>query len=268
MCFKSASALAFLFAAVTAAAAEDSDSRLHHVDLQSHVNQPLDEDFLPGDYPGDSLSELARGDCELGGIPFRIGDDLVQVSGKFLPDHPTRVEDIEVGQHAKRIHFLHAARWGAYGSRGDSLGHWVADGTPIGYYEVVYEDGSAEAIPIIYGVDVRDWWSIWDNAKATERGKVVWTGNNPHLRQRSEARHTDTPLRLYLSTWENPRPEARVASIEFVSLGQAAAPFCVAMTAEKSDARFGQQILNLEREVERLTRELAKLKKQFSGEVE
>ena len=266
MCFKSASTLVFLFAAVAAVSAENF--RFHSIDLQPHANQPLDIDFHPGDYPGDSLAELEQGDRKLGEIPFHLGDGLIQVAGKFLPEHPTRVEGIEVGQHVKKLHFLHAARWGAYGSRGDSLGHWVADGTPIGYYEVLYEDGSAEAIPIIYGVDVRDWWSVWDNAKATERGKVVWTGNNPHLRQRSEARNTETPLRLYLCTWDNPRPEARVASIEFVSLGQAAAPFCVAMTAEKSDARFGQQILNLEREVERLTRELAKLKKQFSGEVE
>jgi hypothetical protein len=41
-------------------------------------------------------------------------------------------------------------------------------------------------------------------------------------------------LRLYLTTWANPRPAAEVAGIDIVSAcDTAASPFCVAMTAER-----------------------------------
>jgi hypothetical protein len=208
-------------------------ARFVHVDIQPHANQRIDEDFYPGDYPGDSLVKLERGTHKLGGVDFAVSAGLIQVSGKFLPDHPARVGGIKVGQRVEKMYFLHAARWGAYGNENDELGHWVADGTPIGFYKIVYEDSTTETFPIIYGVDVRDWWSIWDDSKPTKRSNVVWIGNNPHLRRRQEARHTQTPLRLYLSTWENPRPSLPVSSLDMISASQTATPFCVAITLEK-----------------------------------
>lgn len=233
------------------------------VDLQPYANQRLDEDFLPGNYPGDSLSEIPRGFKKLGGVEFVIGEALLQVAGKFLPDHPERIKDIEVGRPLHKLHFLHAARWGAFGRRGDGMGHYVPDGTPIGYYEVVYADNHAEAIPIVYGVDVRDWWSVWDNSKPVKRGTVVWTGNNRHLRGRSEANHTENPLRLYLTTWENPRPEIEIESIEFVSVKQTATPFCVAITSESSNLAYRQSIRKLRTEVEQLKARQAELEEQL-----
>ena len=39
-------------------------------------------------------------------------------------------------------------------------------------------------------------------------------------------------LRLYLSSYENPRPDVEVVSIDYVSAMTQAAPFLVAMTIE------------------------------------
>jgi len=174
-----ASLLTFCVAFVALPAA--ADGPLHNIRLQPQANHRLDDDFPPGHYPGDNLSELNRGSHDLAGISFRVDNGLIEVAGKFIPDRPQRVEGIHVDRHVKIVYFLQGARWGAYGRRGDSVGHWIPDGTPIGYYEVNYADSETVSIPIVYGVDVRDWWSIWDNSKPTERGKVVWTGNNPHL---------------------------------------------------------------------------------------
>ncbi len=181
-------------------------AQFHSIDLQPQANHRLDKDFAPGHYPGDKLSELNQGSQKLGGIPFQIGTELIEVAGKFLPNRPERVDGIEVGRYVKNLYILQGARWGAYGKEGDSLGHWVADGTPIGYYEVHYAGAETVAIPIVYGVDVRDWWSIWDHSKPARRGKVVWTGSNPHLRTRSEARRTKKPLRLYLKKFRQNGP--------------------------------------------------------------
>ena len=172
----------------------------HAVDLQPHSNQPLDEDFHPGDFPGDNLSELEPGETELNGVSFSIGDSVVQLAGEFLRDHPHSVEDIEVHQRGVKLHFLHAARWGAYGKDGVIRNHWVPDGTPIGFYEVVYADEHVEAIPIVYGADVRDWWNVWDNSKPTTRSKVVWNGNNPFVQRAHQRTDSNPGLRLYQTT--------------------------------------------------------------------
>lgn len=232
----------------------------YHIDLAPHANHLLDEDFLPAHYTGDRLSEVEKGEQYLAGTSFRIGDSLIEVSGKFVPDNPARVDDIRVDRYVKSIRILQGARWGAYGKKGDSLGHWVADGTPIGYYEVNFADADSVAIPIVYGVDVRDWWSVWDDSKPTDRGVVAWTGSNPHLRTRSEARHTEDPLRLYMTTWENPNPESRVTSISFVSLNQIATPFCVAMTANAIPGVYNTQVDDLESRIEQLQDDIDELK--------
>ncbi|MEX2169139.1 MAG: DUF1349 domain-containing protein [Pirellulales bacterium] len=242
-----------------------SDGPLHNIDLQPQANHRLDDDFPPGSYPGDNLSELNHGVHDLAGISFRVDDRLIEVAGKFVPELPQRVEGIRVDRHIENVYVLQGARWGAYGGQGNSLGHWLPDGTPIGYYEINYADAETVSIPIVYGFDVRDWWSIWDTSKPTERGKVVWTGNNPHLRTRSEAQHTETPLRLYMEAWKNPHPESLVTSINLVSLNQTATPFCVAITVEEVARPLGRDIGKLTASIEQLRDDIQQLKATIDG---
>jgi hypothetical protein len=56
----------------------------------------------------------------------------------------------------------------------DSLGHGIADGPPIGFDERNYADAETEAVPIVYGADVGDWWGIWDNSKPTKQSGMDW----------------------------------------------------------------------------------------------
>ena len=43
-------------------------------------------------------------------------------------------------------------------------------------------------------------------------------------------------LRLYVTRWENPHPEKKVRTIDFISSTTHAAPFCLAMTVEEGTA--------------------------------
>ena len=214
----------------------------HPVDLQPHANQPLDEDFHPGDFPGDNLSELPAGQTELNGVTFSIGKGVVQVAGEFLRNHPHSIEDIEVQKRGVKLHFLHAARWGAWGKQGVVRNHWVPDGTPVGFYEVVYEDDHVEAIPIIYGADLRDWWNVWDKSKPTTRSKVVWNGNNPFVKRVHQRTEQNPGLRLYLTTWTNPHPTKKITLINFVSTEQTATPFYVAITVQTVESNVKKPI--------------------------
>jgi hypothetical protein len=87
--------------------------------------------------------------------------------------------------------------------------------------------GTSVTIPIEYGKDVLDWWCHADSGEPT-RGKVAWKGEN------DGAKTLNATIRLYLTTWENPKPDLKIKSIDYSSTKQTqAAPFCVAITGEK-----------------------------------
>jgi WD40 repeat protein len=156
----------------------------------------------------------------LAGIPFDIRG-VIQLDGGALQrsarEFPAVVQAIAVGQPAARLHFLQGTGW------------QTRDGTPIGFYQVHYSDGSLERIPIIYGEDVRDWWFQQEEPLTATRSRLAWTGTN----QSSENRGMS--LRLYLSTWDNSTPEKVIERIDYASTLSSCAPFLIALTAESPD---------------------------------
>jgi hypothetical protein len=57
--------------------------------------------------------------------------------------------------------------------------------------------------------------------------KIAWRGAN------KQAAAQGKKIRLYLATWENPKPEKKVKTIDFTTTKETpCAPFCVAITAE------------------------------------
>jgi WD40 repeat protein len=200
--------------------------KLAYVDLQSNANRKLSHHLGSGT-PGDNnLAELPKGEQTFGGVKFLIGDSFIQLGSPRVPDVPEKVQGIPVNRPAATLYLLHATQWGRTID--------VRDGTTIGQYEIHYEDGTEGSIPIVCGEDVRDWWNR-DESKPVTRGKVVWEGTSP------AARRANRTLRLYLSTWENPYPDKKVVSIDFISANTDAAPFCVAMTVEEASGPSGTE---------------------------
>jgi hypothetical protein len=202
------------------------DATFTFVDLQKHANQPLA--MMPSRLPGNNLS-VPTGVQRLGEAEFQIGGRIMQLGSTLLPDRPLEITGIQVGKPFLKLHLLHATMGGAYrAEQGGQDDRFVEDGTVVAQYEVHYEDGSQQTIPIVYGQDLRDWWN-WDGSKPVTRAQVAWTGNNP-----AAAPH-NVSLRLYATTWENPYPEKTVAAIDFISANTAAAPFCIAISLTDSD---------------------------------
>jgi WD40 repeat protein/tRNA A-37 threonylcarbamoyl transferase component Bud32/peroxiredoxin len=200
--------------------------KLKHLDLQTQGNRTLAA-FNP-DAPENDLKELPTGELAFAGVKFRIGGSAIQLRNRDHPDWPESAEGIAVNAMASRLYVLHATQFIA-----ENL---IADGLTIGHYRLRYQDGTVHAIPIVFGEDLRDWWNV-DNSRPVTRGRVAWTGNNEY------ARNNGVTLRLYLCMWQNPHPEKRIVSIDFVSANTAAAPFCVAMTVEEPVAAKGDQAL-------------------------
>lgn len=137
------------------------------------------------------------------------------------------MEGTKVDKKFAKLHILHATCYGG-GPNVPGSPWYVEDGTKIGEYKVNYEDKSSEYIPIVFGKDVRDWWFRADEKEASH-SKVAWKGDNDY------ATKNTCRLRLYLSTWENPKPDMKVISIDYLGQKEAtmAAPFCVALTLEE-----------------------------------
>jgi len=188
------------------------------VNLQGHANRRLDEPA--GRAEKNHLKELSPGETVLAGVPFEIGEGLVQLGSQREPESPEVVSDIQVGCRVIRLYLLHAAQWA--GPRFE-----VPTGTRIGEYRIRYADGSDAQVPIVVGEDVHDWWAR--PGQRAKRAQVVWIGQNPAVR---EYRTVPTYLRLFLGVWENPHPERLVAAVDYRSAMTAAGPFCVAITAE------------------------------------
>ena len=108
-----------------------------------------------------------------------------------------------------------------FGGRSFSL----ANGTIIGWYRVIYEDQTQEAIAIAPGEDVGAW--IAEDSQPLTRGLKIWEGKN----------RANRTLRLYTSGWTNPHLEKKVARIDYLAAGTQAAPFCLAITVEEPVSR-------------------------------
>jgi hypothetical protein len=192
--------------------------RLVPLDLTGKFNW-RSVDVSDGNFHGNGIAELPKGEPALGGVKFRTSDEFLQLGCPQLPSAPVAIAGIPVNRKVARLYFLHAVQYGSPNR--------VKEGARIGEYRMQYQDGSDDSLPLAFGQDVRDWW-IFDEGKPVTRGQVVWTGANPGSER---ARRS---IRLYLGVWQNPHPDRPVAQLDFVAEKDGpCAPFCFAITAEE-----------------------------------
>jgi hypothetical protein len=200
------------------------------INLKPWLNAAL-ADSLGGhaDTNRNNLSELPRGIHVFDGIPFDV-EGRLQLMGRKWPDlttvFPVRARNIEIGRKCSRLHLLH----GASGITPDLAGNGIAR------LVLHYADGSSERISIAAGAQVLDWWgpiyqtgADQDVCQLSSPGsQLAWAGANPCIKQKEP----ELSLRLYQSTFDNPRPDLEITTIDYVSTVTDAAPFLVGLTLE------------------------------------
>lgn len=204
-------------AKVTQAISErDAQAPAELIDLSPYYNAALTESWHAGGVANNTLANLPRGLQEFGGVKFDVRG-IVQVSGQAAAEQlsvkfPKEVTGIKVGRTAHKLHFFHAVGWQS------------PLGTTVATYVVHFANGETREIPVVYGKDVRDWWT-----QAGESGddlaKPVWTGTNL-------AAPDNPPRGLYLTTWENPLPDVAIESLDYRTAMANSAPFLIAVTVE------------------------------------
>jgi hypothetical protein len=201
----------------TIALAEVAKTPWTLVSLSARYNATLTKAWHPPGVPDsefNDLSSLPRGVQTLDEVPFDCRG-ILQLAGRQAPAFPEKAEGIEVGTAASRLHVLHATGWSA------------APGATVASFTVHFKDGKQAEIPVVFGDDVSDWWQYPAVRFRGTKGKAVWVGSNP------AARANGASLKLYKTSWENPRPEVEIVRVDYVSRMTTAAPFLIAVTAEK-----------------------------------
>ncbi len=167
---------------------------------------------------GNDLAALPTGLQTLGGVEFDVRG-IVQLgskapsAGKF----PAQIKGIEVHQKCKRIHFLHAAGFGAVSDEGKQVCSCIVH---FATNQVRLE------IPIYYGRDLRNWHLLGGEPAPPVGLKVAWTGQN------EVSKAAGNTIRLFMTTWTNLVPDAEIESLDYVSSMAGPAPFLIAITVE------------------------------------
>ncbi len=96
-------------------------------------------------------------------------------------------------------------------------------GTPIAKFVMHHADKTVSERPLVLGHDAVDWW-VAPPPPGEGKPVVAWSGSNPASRAQNATIH------LYVVTWNNPRPEQEIESLDFISAKRITAPFLVAVT--------------------------------------
>jgi hypothetical protein len=183
------------------------------VDLGKFFNADRHSNWLGGSNALKGLVGLPSGIAPLDGVPFQL-DEIVQLCGvgtkTDTSKFPKSIDGIPIKRKCIGLHFLHSTGW------------TMPINTAIAAYVVHYSDGGHEEIPVVFGTDTRGFlFSLSDPV----------TTNDTAWYSLTSAKEREN-LRLYESTWVNPKPEVAVTAIDFISLGTKCAPFLLAITAE------------------------------------
>jgi hypothetical protein len=194
----------------------DPSATPDQVDLTHYYGTSLDDDWF--NHPGHDLHDVPHGLHTFGGVLFDVrgvivlaGTQSLAVSGLALPE---AVRGIPVGRKGKTVSFLQAAAF---------VG--TAPGTKIGKYVMHYENGETKTADLVYGENELDWWVNPKEGHVT-KAEEAWYGSNPATRR------AGMKTRLIKFTWNNPLPEVKITSIDFVSALTTSSPMLLAITVE------------------------------------
>ncbi|WP_254509244.1 serine/threonine protein kinase [Anatilimnocola floriformis] len=184
------------------------------IDLSPFANELLKTRIGTGE---NHLEAVPQGSFSCNGCQFIIGSRYVHLAGGWDVKVNKSTKAIPLDLHAHRIHFLHSTWAGSH------------EGLVVGRYLVRYTDESELIVPIVYGLNISDWWVHKTNTRhPLPYAETAWEGTNP------QADASGCKLVLNRFTWVNPYPNKQIQSVEFANIPSSASGCClVAMSAEQ-----------------------------------
>jgi hypothetical protein len=169
------------------------------VDISSWFNGQMQEPTL-----GVDLSGLRTGRVVSGNLIFDLGSShdgnqvvIVGTEGQQPNPLPREVGGIKIGVDATSLVFLHACAIPATNKEAYRLIWDFADSADLlGWYEVAYEDGLPDVIPVRYGINILEW--NWGASKSVN--SYCYGADVVHCGQGE-----DSPVTFFAMEWTSPR---------------------------------------------------------------
>jgi len=181
------------------------------IDLTPYYNLSLTATWHYGDGPS-GLSELPRGLQTLAYVPFDVRG-LIRVDGGPATGeaYPAEVTGIRVGRACASLHFLYGA----------CLAHNGSAGTRAGSCLIHYANGDTSQWPILVRETLEESLAGPTDSSWAPAWPAIPVAGKP-----------DERIYLFKSTWNNPRPDEPILSIDWISNPSGPAPSLVAITAQ------------------------------------
>jgi len=166
-----------------------------------------------------NLAQLPAGHQTFDGVRFNVagliqladGNDVTQTNNPY----PESVGSIPVNRFCHQLHLLHGTAQGVDGQ------------IVVASLVLHYADGTTGKLDIVYGRQVYDWWFNGDAGLPLARDtKVAWVGEN------ETATSKGCGIRVFKTSFLNPKPDVRIDTVDFVSTLTPCAPFLLALTVE------------------------------------
>ena len=152
------------------------------VDISEYLNITADTKIFSID-----MSSLKKGEIQAGTKHFNLaspagksGNRLI-AAGSFGKDKnplPGSLKGIKIGEDVSSLIFLHACAIPAGNQKSYfNIPNFFDSADLLGWYEIVYEDGLKEIIPVQYGVNILEWNPGGEKSRDTKEGD---TGSPQH----------------------------------------------------------------------------------------
>lgn len=198
----------------------DAGSKIIPVDISRNFNSSLSEGI-------DSVSaRLKEGTIKAGRKIFSLGSvnnnlkNVVVVRNQKNGTKSANGQGMEINKDPNSIIFLHAcARTGSNKKAYDIIYNFPETAELLGWYEVVYEDGYIETIPVRYGVNILDWrWK--QRIIAGEPSKIKYAQDKYAWEAQAVECSADSTrsVTFFAYEWENKRFGKQIREINLKSV--------------------------------------------------
>jgi Glycosyl hydrolase family 20, catalytic domain/Glycosyl hydrolase family 20, domain 2 len=198
----------------------ESGVNVSALDISYHFNSSLTTGI-------DSLnnSDLLTGSLKAGNKTFNIsspsdqGKRAIVVVSQKGGLKTTSVQNIKINKDVNSIIFLHAcAKPGSNEKAYSMIYNFDETAELLGWYEIVYDDGFVETIPIRYGINILDWkWQqrTMNNIKDKDSSSQKYAYDATALICSKE---NSDPVTFFSFEWENPRYGKKITGINLRSI--------------------------------------------------
>jgi len=194
----------------------DNGSKVTAINIWSGFNSSLMKDIDSLDYKYLITGPLKSGNKIFNlDSPDKQAERAISVVTSKNNKELNSVQLVEINKDVNSIIFLHACAKEANNKKAyDVIYNFSETAELLGWYEIVYDDGFVETVPIRYGLNILDWrWRrrITDNEKPT----VKYNQNNYAYQAFAvECSNSKShPVTFFAFEWENARPGIQIKEI-------------------------------------------------------